>query len=81
MAGNCSTNVKPKTFREFIRSSFFWRPFAGVLAGALLGFLNYYFFGYPSGSSTVAGNPYLSTLMGGAIGYFVLNNPCIRKCQ
>jgi hypothetical protein len=81
VARNCDTGVRPKTLREFIRSSYFWRPFVGLVIGGMAGFLNYYFNGYGSDFSTIAGNPYLSVMIGGFLGYFVLNNPCLRKCK
>jgi len=80
MADNCTTKEKPGTFREFITSSYFWKPFAGIMIGGIGGFLYYYFIGCSSGSCAITSNPYMSTIMGGFLGYFLLNSPCSRRC-
>ena len=79
MEKTCETKKKPKTLKEFFGSSFFWKPFSGVVIGGIAGFLYYHFVGCSSGSCAITGNPYLSTLMGGFMGFFMVNSPC-RKC-
>jgi LytS/YehU family sensor histidine kinase len=78
MTSNCNTNEKPKTMKELFRSSYFWKPFAGVLIGGIGGFLYYYFIGCSSGSCAITSNPYMSTMFGGFFGFFIVNRPCGR---
>ena len=80
MAEHCSTNEKPKTIRDFFRSSYFWRPFLGVAIGGLGGFLYYYFIGCSSGSCAITSNPYMSTLWGSLFGYLLVGSRCARMC-
>ncbi len=80
MTENCKTKDKPKTVKEFFTSSFFWKPFAGVMIGATGGFLYYYFIGCTSGSCAITSSPYISTMMGGLFGFFLVSSPCGRKC-
>ena len=79
MNNNCSTENKPRKFNELIRSWYFWKPFLGVLLGALAGFLYYYFVGCKSGSCPITGNPWASMLWGAIIGLFITNSPC-KSC-
>ena len=76
MKETCETDNKPKTFRELIRSSWFWKPASGVIIGGTLGFLYYYFVGCASGSCAITSNPIASIIFGGAIGLFIVNRPC-----
>jgi len=79
MNESCESGKKPKTFREFIRSSYFLRPLLGILIGGAGGYLYYHFAGCSSGSCAITGNPYMSTLAGAFLGFFALNSPC-SKC-
>lgn len=76
MKETCETENKPKTFREMIRSAYFWKPAAGVIIGGTVGFLYYFYVGCASGSCAITSNPFSSVLMGSAMGYFVVNSPC-----
>jgi LytS/YehU family sensor histidine kinase len=80
MAKDCETQVKPRTIREFFSSSYFWKPFTGIMIGAAGGFLYYYFIGCTSGSCAITSSPYMSTLMGGLLGFFLVNSPCSKRC-
>jgi len=80
MTENCKTKDKPKSVKEFFSSSYFWKPFAGVMIGASGGFLYYYFIGCSSGSCAITSSPYMSTLMGGFLGFFLVSSPCGKKC-
>jgi hypothetical protein len=76
-------NISPKldAVKEFLKSWRFWRPFLGVFIGGLAGFLFYYFVGCTSGSCAITGNPCISTLWGGLMGFFVVSSPCSKgKC-
>ncbi len=76
MSETCETNSRPKTFREFVRSSYFWKPAGAMIVGGTLGFLYYYFVGCASGSCGITSNPYLSVVFGALLGLFVTNSPC-----
>lgn len=79
MDKTCEAKSKPKTFKEFVKSSFFWKPLLGIIIGGIAGFLYYYFIGCASGSCAITGNPYMSTLAGSFLGFFIVNRPC-GKC-
>jgi LytS/YehU family sensor histidine kinase len=79
MADNCKTTDKPRTVKEFFSSSYFWKPFTAIMIGGIGGFLYYYFIGCSSGSCAITSSPYMSTLMGGFLGFFLVNSPC-RRC-
>jgi hypothetical protein len=73
---------KPTNIKEFIKSSYFWKPFLGLLIGGTGGFLYYYFIGCASGSCPITGNPYVSTIWGGLFGFALVSSPCAnRKCS
>jgi phage shock protein E len=76
MDNACET--KPKNFKELIKSSWFLRPFLGVVIGAIGGFLYYYFIGCSSGTCAITSNPYMSIIFGGLLGFFVVSSPCSR---
>ena len=42
METNCSTNPKPKTIKDFLKSWYLWKPFLGIIVGGLGGFLFFY---------------------------------------
>jgi hypothetical protein len=44
---------------------------AGIILGAVAGYLYYYYIGCHSGSCPINSNPYFSTLWGAAIGYLL----------
>ena len=79
MSESCEAASRPKTFKELISSSWFWKPASAVIGGGTLGFLYYYFIGCTSGSCGIASNPFLSILFGGAMGFFFVNRPC-KSC-
>jgi hypothetical protein len=79
MEPSCQTKKKPKTVKEFITSSYFLRPFLGIVIGGIAGYLYYHFVGCASGSCAITGNPYMSAIAGGFLGFFALNSPC-SKC-
>lgn len=79
MDHSCEVKKKPKTFKEFIKSSYFLRPFLGIVIGGIGGYLYYHFVGCSSGSCAITGNPFMSTISGAFLGFFALNSPC-SKC-
>jgi predicted MFS family arabinose efflux permease len=81
MENNCEAKQKPKTVKEFFTSWHFWKPFLATFIGALAGFLYYYYIGCSSGTCAITSNPYMSIIMGGLLGLFVVNSPCSSgKC-
>ena len=79
MEQSCETKVKPKTFKELIKSRGFLRPLLGIVLGGIAGFLYYYYVGCATGSCAISSSPYFSTIWGALFGYFILNSPC-RRC-
>jgi hypothetical protein len=72
MENKCDT--KPRNYREFIKSSWFLRPFLGVVIGGISGFLYYHFVGCSSGSCPIASNPYMSIALGGIVGLLIVKS-------
>lgn len=70
----------PKNFWNYIRSSGWLRPLIGIVIGGTAGYLYYHFIGCSSGTCAITSSPYLSTLMGGFMGFFVVNSPCSKSC-
>lgn len=79
MEENCKVKNKPKTFKELIRSSYFWKPVTSVIIGGALGFVYYYYEVSASDSSGITGNAISSVILGGAMGWFFVNRPC-KSC-
>lgn len=76
MNESCENDIKPKNFKELIRSAYFWKPTAGVILGGIAGFLYYYFVGCASGTCGITSNPFTSVLFEGVMGLFIVNRPC-----
>ena len=75
MKESCETTNKPKTFNELMRSSYFWKPAAGVIVGGIVGFMYYYFVGCASGTCAITSNPISSVLFGATLVLFLTNKP------
>ena len=78
MDTGCNTNKRPKTLKESLHSWYFWKHIVTFTVGGIVGFLYYHFVGCSSGSCAISGNPYISTVMGGLMGLFLVNSPCSR---
>jgi hypothetical protein len=78
MAESCENN-RPKTFKEIIRSSWFWKAASSIIVGGILGYAYYHFEGCTSGACGIASNPFSSIMFGSAMGYFFVNRPC-KSC-
>jgi len=76
MTESCEKNNNPKTFRELVRSSYFWKPAIAFVIGGRLGYLYYHFEGCTSDSCGITGNPFTSVIFGGLLGLFIVNRPC-----
>lgn len=69
------------SMRTLFKSWFSWKPVLGFVIGALAGYLYFHFVGCESGTCAITGSPYMSTLWGGMMGFFVVNSPCSKgKC-
>jgi len=77
METECRTKPRPGSFREFLLSWYFWKPVAGILAGAFSGYLLYFFIGCGTGACTVDISPLGSILTGGTLGFLVSGTPCL----
>ena len=81
MENKCEAKPKPQSVKEFFTSWYFWKPFIATVIGAIAGFLYYYFVGCTSGTCAITSSPYMSIIMGGLLGLFVVNSPCSSgKC-
>lgn len=76
MDKDCKLTPKPKSVKEFFRSSYFWKPFLSIIIGGLSGFLFFYFVGCKSGSCAITSNPYSSIITGSLIGFLITGSPC-----
>ena len=76
MNNNCEIESKPKTLKELVKSSRFWKPATGLIIGGILGYLYYHFVGCASGTCAITGNPVSSIIFGGAMGLFIVSRPC-----
>jgi hypothetical protein len=80
-ASNPEEVKKSRSIKELVKSVSFWKTFAGIAGGILLGFLYYRFVGCKSGSCAISSNPYMSMLFGGIMGLYLTNSPCSKgKC-
>ena len=76
-----NTEVKPKSLKEFVKTSKIWKPLLGIVIGGIAGYLYYHFIGCTSGTCAITSNPYKSTMMGSLLGLFISTSPCSRgKC-
>lgn len=81
MKKNDATNARTKVIKAFLLSWAFWKPFLSILAGGTAGFTYYYFIGCSSGQCAITSSPLGSIILGGFLGFFVVNSPCSRgKC-
>jgi hypothetical protein len=81
MENNKEIKLNPNTIKNFLRSRNFRKAFIAVSIGAAGGFLYYFYVGCASGSCAITSSPYMSVIMGGLLGYFVISSPCVRgKC-
>lgn len=75
----CEVKTKPKTVKEYLLSSNFWKPALGIIIGGGLGYLYYSFIGCSSGKCAITSNPYISIMYGSFIGFLLVKSPC-RNC-
>jgi len=79
MESGCNITTKPQSVKEFFRSWYFWKPFIGVVVGAIAGFLYFYFVGCKSGTCAITSNPYRSILFGAIFGFLITGSFCTRS--
>ena len=81
-----SSSLKPFLVpREIYSNSSTWSSTfsqaCAVIGPGIAGFLYYHFVGCASGTCAITSNPYMSVIMGGFFGFFMVNSPCSRgKC-
>ena len=76
MDNSCEIKNKPKGLKALLKSWYFWKPFLGIVIGALAGFLYYHFVGCESGSCAITSNPVSSIIFGSLMGFFLIAKPC-----
>ncbi len=59
--------MRKKKFTDYIG----FGGIAGIILGAVAGYLYYYYIGCRSGSCPINSNPYISTVWGALIGYLL----------
>lgn len=65
-------NTKPvKFYKKRLLYFFTFFSMAGLVAGAIGGYIYYLTVGCSTGSCAISSSPWLSTLWGGAIGYLI----------
>lgn len=79
MEKSCEVKKTPKSLKELLKSSDFWKPAIGVIIGGTAGFLYYSFIGCASGTCAITSNPFMSTFFGGMLGFLMVKSPC-RTC-
>jgi hypothetical protein len=78
MENNMNIKQWSVPFKERLKTWAFWRPFLSLGIGGLAGFAYYYFVGCASGTCGITSSPYMSTIWGAAMGYFLVSSPCAR---
>ncbi|HEY3371605.1 MAG TPA: DUF6132 family protein [Prolixibacteraceae bacterium] len=76
MENNEPARPATKTIVQAFKSWFSWKPFLGILIGAIAGYLYYHFVGCASGTCAITSSPYTSTLWGGMLGLLLVKSPC-----
>jgi hypothetical protein len=73
MKNEVKVTAKPQNIREFLKSRKFLKPFIGILAGGLAGFLYFHFVGCSTGSCPITSHSYNTIMFGGLLGYLVMS--------
>jgi hypothetical protein len=76
MEKSCTVTSRPKSVREFFTSVYFWKPFLGIAAGILAGYLYFHFVESSTHSWQITSEAYNSLAFGGFLGFFVTSSPC-----
>jgi hypothetical protein len=76
MNSSCQIENKPKGWSVMLKTWYFWKPFAGFIAGAFAGILYFYYLGSASPSSPVTSDIYSNAIFGGMIGLLIVKRPC-----
>lgn len=80
MENQCEVEIKPKGFKNLLKSWYLWKRVLPAVAGGIIGYLYYYFVGCAGGSCGITSSPSSSTMVGAFFGYFLANSPC-RSCR
>lgn len=78
MENNCNVTPRPKSFREFFKSSYFWKPFLSILIGGIAGFAIFYFVGCNTTTCTISGSTYTTIITGSLFGLLLTTSPCLK---
>lgn len=78
MENNLNINQRQVPLKDRLKTWTFWRPILSLAIGGLAGYAYYHFVGCASGTCGITSSPYMSTIWGGAMGYFLVNSPCAR---
>jgi hypothetical protein len=78
MESGCKVTPKPNSVKEFFTSWYFWKPFLGIAAGILGGFLYFCFVESKTVPCLFTNDTYSTMFFGGFLGYFVTGSPCFR---
>jgi hypothetical protein len=76
MENSCSVTPRPKNVKEFFTTMYFWKPFLGILAGVLAGYLYFHFVESTTHAWSINSDAYSSLAFGGFLGFFVTSSPC-----
>jgi hypothetical protein len=73
MENEIKVNAKTQNIWEFLKSRKFLKPFLGILAGGLAGFLYFHFAGCSTGTCPITSHSYNTILIGGLLGYLIMS--------
>jgi hypothetical protein len=83
MESSCRVSTRPKSVKEFFTTMYFWKPFIGIMAGVLAGYLYFHFVESNTQTWKITDEALSSLAFGGFLGFFVTSSPCScfgRKC-
>jgi hypothetical protein len=73
MENEVKVMAKMQNIMEFLKSKKFLKPFLGIVAGGLAGFLYFQFVGCNTGSCPITSHSYNTIIFGGLMGYLVMS--------
>jgi hypothetical protein len=83
MGSSCKIKSRPGNVREFFTTWYFWKPFLGIMAGVLAGYIYFHYVESSTNSWQITSEAYSSIAFGGFLGFFVTSSPCScfgRRC-
>jgi hypothetical protein len=76
MESSCKVISRPKNVKEFFTTWYFWKPFMGIMAGVLAGYLYFHFIESSAHEWQITSEAFSSIAFGGFLGFFVTGSPC-----